>query len=219
MKTAIIAEKPSVAREIAQIVGAKTKEDGFMTGGGYMVTWAFGHLVGLAMPEDYGFSRFVRDNLPIIPENFVLKPRQIREGKEYKPDSGALRQLKTIKHVFENCDKIIVATDAGREGELIFRYIYSHLNCQTPFERLWISSLTDKAVKEGLQNLKNGSTAKPKHFEKLQLSPPPEQNQSTADIIGGLLDLPLPTSDYDADEAELLRQTMKNKMRRCGMKW
>jgi DNA topoisomerase-3 len=86
-----------------------------------------------------------------------LKPRQIRDGKEYKPDSGALRQLKIIKHVFDSCDRIIVSTDAGREGELIFRYIYSHLNCQKPFDRLWISSLTEKAIKDGLQNLKPGS--------------------------------------------------------------
>ena len=157
MKTAIIAEKPSVAREIAAIVGATQKEDGFMTGGGYMVTYAFGHLIQLAYPEDYGFAGFVRDNLPIVPENFILKPRQVREGKEYKTDSGALKQLKVIKQVFDSCDKIIVATDAGREGELIFRYIYSHLNCKKPFERLWISSLTDKAIQDGLQNLKAGS--------------------------------------------------------------
>ncbi|GAB6013192.1 type IA DNA topoisomerase [Viscerimonas tarda] len=157
MKIAIIAEKPSVAREIAAIVGASHKEDGFMTGNGYMVTYAFGHLIQLAMPEDYGFSGFVKENLPIIPETFILKPRQVRDGKEYKPDAGALKQLKVIKHVFDSCDKIIVATDAGREGELIFRYIYNHLNCRKPFERLWISSLTDKAIKDGLQNLKNGN--------------------------------------------------------------
>ena len=157
MKTAIIAEKPSVAREIAAIIGASSKEDGFLHGNKYMVTWAFGHLIQLAMPEEYGFTGFVRENLPIIPEVFKLIPRQVKEGKEYKPDGGALRQLKIIKHVFESCDKIIVATDAGREGELIFRYIYSYLNCKKPFMRLWISSLTDKAIKEGLQNLKNGS--------------------------------------------------------------
>ncbi|GHV05627.1 DNA topoisomerase [Bacteroidia bacterium] len=157
MKIAIIAEKPSVAREIAAIVGASHKEDGFMTGNGYMVTYAFGHLIQLAMPEDYGFSGFVKENLPIIPETFILKPRQIRDGKEYKPDAGALKQLKVIKHVFDSCDKIIVATDAGREGCLIFRYIYNHLNCKKPFDRLWISSLTDKAIKDGLQNLKAGS--------------------------------------------------------------
>jgi DNA topoisomerase-3 len=157
MKTAIIAEKPSVAREVAAIVGANNKEDGFLHGNGYMVTWALGHLVGLAMPEDYGFTGFVKENLPIVPDVFILKPRQVKDGKEYKPDAGALRQLKIIKHVFDSCDRIIVATDAGREGELIFRYIYTHLNCKKPFDRLWISSLTDKAIKDGLQNLKQGS--------------------------------------------------------------
>jgi DNA topoisomerase-3 len=157
MKTCIITEKPSVARSIAAIVGATNKEDGFLYGNNYMVTWALGHLVQLAMPEDYGFSGFVRENLPIIPEPFILKPRQIRDGREYKPDAGAFRQLNVIKHVINQCDKIIVGTDAGREGCLIFRYIYSYLNCKKPFERLWISSLTDKAIKEGLQNLKPGS--------------------------------------------------------------
>jgi len=156
MKTCIIAEKPSVAREIAAIVGTSNKEDGFLHGNNYMVTWAFGHLLQLAMPEDYGFTGFVRDNLPIIPETFKLIPRQVKDGKQYKPDTVALRQLKIIKHLFEKCDRIIVATDAGREGELIFRFIYSYLNCRKPFERLWISSLTDKAIKEGLQNLKQG---------------------------------------------------------------
>jgi DNA topoisomerase-3 len=153
-KIAVIAEKPLVAREIATIVGATGKEDGFIHGNNYMVTWAFGHLIQLAMPEDYGFTGFKRENLPIIPETFILKPRQVKDGKEYKPDAGALRQLKIIKHVFDSCDRIIVATDAGREGELIFRYIYSHLQCNKPFDRLWISSLTDKAIKDGLQNLK-----------------------------------------------------------------
>jgi DNA topoisomerase IA len=142
----IIGEKPSVARSIAAIVGATNKEDGFLYGNGYTVTWALGHLVGLAMPEDYGFAGFVRENLPIIPETFILKPRQIKDGKEYKPDSGALRQLKIIGQLFQKCDKIIVCTDAGREGELIFRYIYAYLNCKKPFERLWISSLTEKGI-------------------------------------------------------------------------
>jgi DNA topoisomerase-3 len=157
MKICILSEKPSVARSLAAVVGANHKEDGFLHGNGYAVTWALGHLVQLAMPEDYGFTGFKREHLPIIPETFILKPRQIKDGKEYKPDGGALRQLKIIKHLFENCDRIIVATDSGREGELIHRYIYNYLNCKKPFDRLWISSLTDKAIKEGLQNLKPGS--------------------------------------------------------------
>jgi DNA topoisomerase-3 len=109
------------------------------------------------MPEEYGFAGFVRENLPIIPETFKLVPRQVKDGREYRPDSGALRQLKIIKHVFDSCDRIIVATDAGREGELIFRYIYNYVGCKKTFERLWISSLTERAIKDGLQNLKPGS--------------------------------------------------------------
>jgi DNA topoisomerase-3 len=143
--------------EIACVVGASHKEDGFLSGNNYIVTWAFGHLVQLAMPEEYGFAGFVRENLPIIPEVFKLVPRQVKDGKEYKPDAGALRQLKIIKHVFDICDRIIVATDSGREGELIHRYIYDYVGCNKPCVRLWISSLTEKAIKDGLQNLKPGS--------------------------------------------------------------
>jgi len=157
MKIAIIAEKPGVAREIARIVGATDKRDGFLQGNDYLVTWAFGHLIGLAMPAEYGISGFKAEQLPILPHPFILKVRQVKVDKGYKPDSGALKQLKIIKKVFEDCDKIIVATDAGREGELIFRYIYSYLDCKKPFDRLWISSLTDRAISEGLQKLKSGS--------------------------------------------------------------
>ena len=125
MKT-IIAEKPSVAREIARIVGATKREEGYFEGGGYAVTWAFGHLVQLAMPDGYGVRGFVRDNLPIIPDTFTLVPRQVRTEKGYKPDSGVVSQIKTIKRLFGTSDQIIVATDAGREGELIFRYLYHY---------------------------------------------------------------------------------------------
>lgn len=156
MKIAIIAEKPSVAREIAAIVGATIKHEGYMQGNNYLVTWAFGHLIQLAMPEEYGAIGFKKEKLPIIPETFILKPRQTKVGQEYKDDPGALKQLKIIRSVFDKCDKIIVATDAGREGELIFRYIYNYLGCIKPFDRLWISSLTEKAIADGLQNLKNG---------------------------------------------------------------
>ena len=86
----IIAEKPSVAREIAAIVGATNRKDGFIEGNGYAVTWAFGHLVGLAMPQQYGIAGFRRENLPILPSSFILLPRQVREGKEYKADPGVV---------------------------------------------------------------------------------------------------------------------------------
>ena len=145
----IIAEKPSVAREIAAIVGATNRKDGFIEGNGYAVTWAFGHLVGLAMPQQYGIAGFRRENLPILPSSFILLPRQVREGKEYKADPGVVKQLGILRELFGMAERIIVATDAGREGELIFRYIYSYLECRTPFVRLWISSLTDRPSARG----------------------------------------------------------------------
>ena len=154
---ALIAEKPSVAKDIARIIGATGRNDGYLSGNGYMVTWAFGHLIQLAMPEAYGVANFRRESLPIIPPEFRLIPRQVKADKGYKADPGVLKQLKVIKEVFDQCDKIVVATDAGREGELIFRYIYLHLGCRKPFVRLWISSLTDKAIREGMEKLQPGS--------------------------------------------------------------
>lgn len=159
---AILAEKPSVAREIARIVGADIVHTGYMEGNNYLVTWALGHLIGLAMPEEYGYESFRKENLPILPEEFILTPRQLKTGKSYEFDKGALKQLNVIESVFNRCNHIIVATDAGREGELIFRYIYNYLGCKKQFSRLWISSLTDTAIKEGLISLKDG-----RHFDKL----------------------------------------------------
>ena len=156
MNICIIAEKPSVARDIARIVGATSKQDGYMEGYGYLVTWAMGHLIALAMPEAYGFSAYKAEDLPIRPNPFQLVVRQARRDKEYISDPAALKQLKVIRSCFDKADCIIVATDAGREGELIFRYIYQYLDCRKPFDRLWISSLTDKAIREGLSNLKPG---------------------------------------------------------------
>ena len=157
MNICIIAEKPSVARDIARIVGATSKQDGYMEGCGYLVTWAMGHLIALAMPEAYGFSAYKAEALPIRPNPFRLIVRQVRKDKDYTSDPAALKQLKAIQGCFDRADRIIVATDAGREGELIFRYIYHHLNCHKPFDRLWISSLTDKAIREGLAHLKAGT--------------------------------------------------------------
>lgn len=156
MTTCIIAEKPSVARDIARIVGANTKQDGYLQGGGYLVTWAMGYLITLAMPEAYGYGAYKSEDLPIRPNPFQLIVRQVRKGKEYSDDPAALKQLKAIRHCFTEADRIIVATDAGREGELIFRYIYDYIRCSKPFDRLWISSLTDKAIREGLAQVKSG---------------------------------------------------------------
>ena len=121
------------------------------------MTWAFGHLVQLALPEAYGIKGFNRDALPVIPEAFKLVARAEKTEKGSKPDSGVLKQIDIIRRLFEESERIIVATDAGREGELIFRYLYQYIDCHTPFDRLWISSLTDKAIREGLNNLHNGA--------------------------------------------------------------
>ena len=178
MTTCIIAEKPSVARDIARIVGATSKQDGYMEGCGYVVTWAMGHLIALAMPETYGFSAYKAEDLPIRPNPFRLIVRQVRKDKEYISDPAALKQLKVIRSCFDKADRIIVATDAGREGELIFRYIYQYLDCRKPFDRLWISSLTDKAIREGLSNLKPGS-----HYDNLYHS---AKARSEADWLVGI---------------------------------
>ena len=109
-----------------------------------------------AMPETYGMKGFHAENLPVIPDPFVLVPRQVKTENGYKPDAGVLAQIKIIGKLFDSSERIIVATDAGREGELIFRYLYEYLGCKKPFDRLWISSLTDSAIREGLANLRNG---------------------------------------------------------------
>lgn len=152
----ILAEKPSVAREIARIVGAMKKEEGYFTGNGYHVTWALGHLVQLAMPDGYGIRGFRRDSLPVIPERFELIPRQVKTDKGYKADAAAVKQIKVITKLWNESDNIIVATDCAREGELIFRYLYAYTGCTLPFQRLWISSLTDTAIRKGLKELKDG---------------------------------------------------------------
>ena len=178
MITCIIAEKPSVARDIARIVEANNRQDGFLEGNGYVVTWAMGHLITLAMPETYGFTAYKAEDLPIRPNPFQLIVRQVRRDKEFVSDPAALKQLKVIRSCFDKADRIIVATDAGREGELIFRYIYQHIGCRKPFDRLWISSLTDKAIREGLSNLKPGS-----HYDNLYYS---AKARSEADWLMGI---------------------------------
>lgn len=156
--TVIIAEKPSVASSIAKIVGANTPHRdgpcGYLEGRGYKVTWAFGHLVGLKTPAQMGYGY---KDLPVFPQEWSTKVlgKKDKTGKEI-PDQMTQKQMKIIESLFLAADRIIVATDAGREGELIFRYIYEHLRCRTPFGRLWISSLTDEAIRNGLNNIKDG---------------------------------------------------------------
>ena len=170
----IIAEKPSVARQISRVVGATQRKIGYYGGNGYCVTWAFGHLVQLAMPDAYGVTGFRRESLPIIPDEFQLVARK---GAKQEVE-GINEQMRVIKNLFTHSDSIIVATDAGREGELIFRYLYQFLDCHTPFQRLWISSLTDKAIKEGLNTLKDGHD-----FDNLFLS---AKARSEADWLIGI---------------------------------
>ncbi len=146
----ILTEKPSVARDIAKCLGINNKRDGYFEGNGYQITWAFGHLVELKEPDEYNpaWKRWTLESLPIIPEQFGLKARG---------DASAQKQLDTIKHLFKAADEIICATVAGREGELIFRYILSWTEClQKPFKRLWISSLTDDAIRKGFAALQEG---------------------------------------------------------------
>ena len=152
----VIAEKPSVARDLARVMGAKEVKDGYISGNGYAFTYAFGHLVQLCTPQAYGFHNWSVSNLPIIPKQFELEVKKVKRDGKQIDDSGALKQLNTIKALLNEAEEVIVATDAGREGELIFRNIYYYLNSKVPFRRLWISSQTDKAIKEGFANLKDG---------------------------------------------------------------
>ena len=143
--------------DIARVVGADTRNDGYCSGNGYMVTWALGHLVSLAMPDTYGYTKTAAEELPMLPDPFRLVSRQVRTDRGMVTDIAASKQLKVIESVFNRCDSIIVATDCAREGELIFRWIYDFLGCTKPFRRLWISSLTDEAIRKGLEELKDGS--------------------------------------------------------------
>lgn len=156
--TTIIAEKHSVAKEIAKVLGASTPHMdgpcGYIEGSGYRVTWAVGHLVGLLSPEEMGFTGSA---LPMFPDKWSTKILGTRgaDGK-FKKDPMKSKQMETIEKLFRDASEIIVATDAGREGELIFRYIYEYIGCNTPFRRLWISSLTDEAIRKGLRDLRDG---------------------------------------------------------------
>ncbi len=174
----ILAEKPSVGKDIARVLGVTQSKKGYMEGNGYIVTWAYGHLISLAMPEDYRPEKYSKEDLPILPEPFRLIPRKIKGKSGYTTDESAFEQLKLIGKLFDRCERIIVATDAGREGELIFRFIYHYLKCDKPFSRLWISSLTDVAIQEGLNNLKDG-----KQYDSLFLA---AEARSKADWMVGI---------------------------------
>jgi len=155
--TCILTEKPSVARDIAKIFGAKDYKDGYIDGGNFVFTWAFGHLIELAKPDAYGYRGWNLSNLPMQVNQFILQVRTKKIRNVYKTDPDVKKQLDVIHGLFQRCDYIYVATDSGREGELIFRYIYSFLECKKPFMRLWISSLTDEAIKAGFKSIRPGS--------------------------------------------------------------
>ena len=147
----IIAEKPSVAQGIAKVVGANKKENGYMTGNGYVVSWCLGHLIQLKSPDSYirkeDDDKFWNiEDLPIIPEKFEY---------ELINDAGVKSQYKTLKGLLhdKNISEVICATDAGREGECIFRYVYNYSRCTKPTKRLWVSSMEEKAITEGMRNL------------------------------------------------------------------
>lgn len=148
-KILVIAEKPSVGRDIAKVLKCKTKGEGFLYSDKHIVSWAIGHLVTLYDPQDYNtqLKSWDINTLPIIPKEIKLKPIL-----KTKKQLSILKKLMNSKEV----NSIICATDSGREGELIFRYIYEIVNCKKPFKRLWISSMTDTAIKEGLNNIKLG---------------------------------------------------------------
>ena len=174
----ILAEKPSVARELARIVGASKREEGYFTGSKYHVTWALGHLVQPAMPEHYGIKGFRQESLPVIPDEFTLIPRQVKSDKGYKADPVAVKQIKVITRLWNESEGIIVATDCAREGELIFRYLYAYTGCALPFRRLWISSLTDTAIRKGLKELRDGH-----EYDRLYLA---AKSRSEADWLVGI---------------------------------
>lgn len=147
----VIAEKPSVARDISKCLNANQKREGYFEGNGWIITWAFGHMVELKNPDEYdpALKKWSIERLPFIPDAFQLKPRKDKRARE---------QLNIIKTLVKKADEIICATDAGREGELIFRYIQHWCNVtKTPFKRLWISSLTHEAIQHGFKNLKEGT--------------------------------------------------------------
>ena len=146
----VLAEKPSVAQSIAKVLGANKREDGYLEGSGYVVSWCVGHLVELAKPESYDekYGKWSYNDLPIFPTDW-----------KYNVSSGTKKQFGVLKKLMtrDDVDSLVCATDAGREGELIFRLVYHKAGCRKPFERLWISSMEDVAIKEGFENLRSGT--------------------------------------------------------------
>ena len=141
-----IAEKPSVARDIASVIGATAQRDGYMEGNGYQVTWTFGHLCTLKEPNDYtdNWKRWSLGALPMIPQRFGIKLIE---------DRGIEKQFQVIERLMQNADEIVNCGDAGQEGELIQRWVMQKAQAKCPVKRLWISSLNEEAIKQGFANL------------------------------------------------------------------
>ena len=142
----VVTEKPSVAQSIAAVIGARQRKDGYLEGNGYLVSWCIGHLVELADPTAYGnFEKWRKEDLPILPDKW-----------QYQISSRTKKQFEVLRSLMlrPDVDRLICATDAGREGELIFRLTYHQSGCRKPFDRLWISSMEDSAIREGFQKLK-----------------------------------------------------------------
>ncbi len=146
----VIAEKPSVAQSLARVIGATKRQDGYFEGNGYLVSWCVGHLVELSAPERYDerFAKWRLEDLPILPEHWL-----------YEVSAGTGKQYQVLKALMERPDveSLVCATDAGREGELIFRLVFNQCRCKKPFERLWISSMEDAAIRDGFEKLKPGT--------------------------------------------------------------
>lgn len=169
----VVAEKPSVARDLAKVLGARQRKDGYLEGDGWCITWALGHLATLKTPDEYdpALKRWSLERLPFVPERFELKP--VDEGSDRR------QQLDLVAKLCREADELVCATDAGREGELIFRYILEYAGCpERPHKRLWLSSLTEQAIKDGFAKLKDGAD-----YESLHDA---ARSRSEADWIVGL---------------------------------
>ena len=146
----VVTEKPSVAQAISHVIGAKERKDGYMEGNGFLVSWCVGHLVELAQPEMYSeaWKKWSYESLPMIPEQWQ---------HEVKKETAT--QYKILKNLMHDTrvESVVCATDAGREGELIFRLVYEQAGCRKPMKRLWISSMEESAIRDGFENLKPGS--------------------------------------------------------------
>lgn len=169
----VVAEKPSVARDLARVLGADQRRDGFLEGNGWKITWALGHLATLKTPDEYdpSLKRWSLEALPFVPQRFELKP--VEEGGDRKA------QLDRVAELCRDADELVCATDAGREGELIFRYILEYAGCpDRAHKRLWLSSLTEQAIRKGFDSLKEGGD-----YECLHAA---ARSRSEADWIVGL---------------------------------